>query len=87
MVRSIILERLKTMYGPELSMLAEAERDRLSWRWQLWSALRAGTSCAIPTACPWRPHKQCGGPRLTGCCRQMISFWAGMDRTSGFLPG
>src|SRR5262245_60537262 len=29
MVRSISIERLKLMYGPELSRLAELERDRL----------------------------------------------------------
>ena len=29
MVRSLILERLKLMYGPELSTLAESERDQL----------------------------------------------------------
>ena len=63
LVRLANIERMKLMYGPELSSLPEPPRGQLLFALAALTSFESWTKCATASAFRWRPHKGFGGLR------------------------
>ena len=71
LVRLANIERMKLMYAPELATLPAAPRDQLLIALAALTSFESWDQMRNCHNLLQKPRKQCGGPRSTGCCRDV----------------